>query len=282
MRVELSGSLKELARYRELLYNLVTKEIRVKYKNSFLGFMWSLVNPLMMLVVFYVAFGIIFKLRSAGIQYYPFFLMTGILAWNFFSNSLSQAVGSIVANGVLVKKIYFPREVLPLSYVGSAGFHFLLQELVLLVFLLGFRVPLTPWLAVFPLVMALEVLFITGMVLWLSSLNVFFRDVQHFTEIALMAWFWMTPVIYPISYMLDALPRWATRLYLLNPMAHIILLYQHIVYNSAHNAPGGGGSPGAAYISPWGIAGTALLSLSLTALGYLYFKSREGRFAEFI
>ncbi len=276
MRAEVRESLRELARYRELLLNLTRKEIKVKYKNSFLGFLWSLINPLVMLVVFYVAFGIIFRVRSEGIAFYAFFLMSGILAWNFFSNALAMSVASVVNNGVLVKKIYFPREVLPLSYIGSAGFHFLLQELVLLAFMLGFRVPLSPWLAAFPLVVLLQTSFITGMVLWLSAFNVFFRDVQHFTEILLMAWFWMTPVVYPISYMLNALPAWAQKIYLLNPMAHIILLHQYVVYNAAHNAPSN------TYISPYGIAGTALLSLALVSLGYLYFKSKEGRFAEFI
>jgi len=276
LKVKVAESLRELARYRELLFNLTRKEVKVKYKNSFLGFLWSLINPLVMLVVFYVAFGIIFRVKSEGITYYAFFLMSGILAWNFFANALAMSVASVVNNGVLVKKIYFPREVLPLSYIGSAGFHFILQELVLLAFMLGFRVPLSPWLAAFPLVVLLEGVFIAGVVLWLSALNVFFRDVQHFTEILLMAWFWMTPVVYPISYMLNALPSWAQKIYLLNPMAHVILLHQYVVYNAAHNAPG------SAYISPYGIAGTILLSVALVVLGYFYFKSREGRFAEFI
>jgi lipopolysaccharide transport system permease protein len=268
--------LRELYNYKELLLNLVRKEIKVKYKNSFFGFLWSLINPLVMLVVFYVAFGVIFKLRSAGMQYYAFFLMSGILAWNFLSNSLAQAVASVVGNGVLVKKVYFPREVLPLSYIGSAGFHFLLQEMVLLVFLIVFGVPLTPWILAFPLVLLLQVVFIIGVVLWISAVNVFFRDVQHFTEIFLMAWFWMTPVIYPIGNMLNTLPSWAQKIYLLNPMAHIILLFQYIVYNSAENAPD------AVYINPWAIAGVAAVSVFLTVTGYFYFTRREGKFAEFV
>ncbi len=274
--------LRELYRYKELLLNLTRKEIKVKYKNSFFGFLWSLINPLVMLVVFYVAFGVIFKLRSAGMQYYAFFLMSGILAWNFFANSLAQSVASIVGNGVLVKKVYFPREVLPLSYIGSAGFHFLLQEMVLLVFLIIFRVPLTPWILAFPLVLLLEVAFIVGVVMWISAINVFFRDVQHFTEIALMAWFWMTPIIYPVSNMLNTLPSWAQKIYLCNPMAHIILLYQYIVYNSAHNAPGAEGVPSAVYVNFWAIGGVAVLSIFLTFFGYLYFTRREGKFAEFV
>ena len=274
--------LRELGRYRELLLNLTRKEIKVKYKNSFFGFLWSLINPLVMLVVFYVAFGVIFKMRAAGMQFYAFFLMAGILPWNFLSNSLASSVGSIVNNGVLVKKVYFPREVLPFSYIGSAGFHFLLQETVLLVFLIAFRVPMTPWIFAFPLVVLMELLFIVGLLLWLSALNVFFRDVQHFTEIFLMAWFWMTPVIYPIGNMLNTLPAWAQKIYLCNPMVHIILLYQYIVYNSAENAPGAEGAPSAVYLNPWAIAGVVAFSIFLVITGYIYFTRREGKFAEFI
>ncbi len=118
--------------------------------------------------------------------------------------------------------------------------------------------------------------------MWLSALNVFFRDVQHFTEIFLMAWFWMTPVIYPIGNMLSTLPTWAQKIYLCNPMVHIILLYQYIVYNSAENAPGAEGAPSAVYLNPWAIVGVVVFSIFLVITGYIYFTRREGKFAEFI
>lgn len=269
-------NLKRLFDYRELLFNLTRKEVKVKYKNSFLGFLWSLVTPLMMLVVFYVAFGIVFKLRAMGMQYYAFFLMSGILPWNYLSNTLSQAVGSVVSSGDLVKKVYFPREVLPLSHLGSATFHFLLQELVLIAFLLVFRVPLTAWIFALPLLIALEAAFIAGLSLLLSALDVFYRDVRHFTEIFLMAWFWMTPIIYPISLIRENFPVWAARLYMLNPMTHIILLWQRITYNSPVNGPS------AYQQSLEGVLGTAAFTLSLLLLGYFVFCRKEGRFAEFI
>ena len=121
-------NLRRLFEYRELLFNLTRKEVKVKYKNSFLGFIWSLVTPLMMLVVFYVAFGVIFKMRAEGMEFYAFYLMAGILPWTYLQTTLASGVSSIIANGDLVKKVYFPREVLPLSYLGSASFHFVLQE----------------------------------------------------------------------------------------------------------------------------------------------------------
>lgn len=269
-------NLKRLYDYRELLYNLTRKEVKVKYKNSFLGFLWSLVNPLMMLVVYYVAFGIIFKLRALGMEHYAFYLMAGILPWNYLAVTLTVAVSSVVMSGDMVKKVYFPREVLPLSHLGSATFHFILQEIVLLVFLLVFRIPLTPWIFAAPILMILEAAFIAGLSLLLSTLNVFFRDVQHFTEILLLAWFWMTPVIYPISLIRDNFPAWAARLYMLNPMTHIVLLWQSITYNSAVNGP-------AAYSFSWGGFFYAIaFSLLLLMIGYYVFKRLEGRFAEFI
>ncbi len=278
--------LKRLFDYRELLFNLTHKEVKVKYKNSFLGFIWSLVTPLVMLVVFYVAFGIIFKLRAQGMSYYAFYLMSGILAWNFMSTSLLLSVGSLVSNADLVKKVYFPREVLPLSHLGSSSFHFLLQELMLVIFLVAFRVPLTPWIFLFPLIMLLELTFIAGLAMFLSALNVFYRDVQHFTEIALMAWFWMTPIIYPISLITGnptanpptpAMASWAVHIYMLNPMAHIILLWQRIMYNSPQN-----GGPYNAYLSVTGLLGTIALSITLLVLGYAAFGRLEGKFAEFL
>lgn len=269
-------NLKRLFDYRELLFNLTRKEVKVKYKNSFLGFIWSLVNPLMMLVVFYVAFGIIFTVRSADMRYYAFFLMAGILPWNFLSQTLSQGVGSVVNNGELVKKVYFPREVLPLSYLGSSSFHFVLQEMMLLLFLIIFRVPLTPWIFIFPLLMILEVAFIAGLTLLLSAWNVMFRDVSHFVEILLMAWFWMTPIVYPIGQIRDTLPAWAAKLYMLNPMTHLVLMWQRIVYNSPVNGPR------AYYMSLEGVLGTVAFSLVLLVLGYYVFCRLEGKFVEFI
>jgi len=263
-------------RSRELLWNLTRKEVKVKYKNSLLGFVWSMVYPMIMLAVYYVAFGVIFQVRSEGMRYFAFYLLAGILPWNFFSTSMLLSVGSVVTNSLLVKKIYFPREVLPISQIGAQAFHFLLQELVFVVFLVIFGVPLSPWILAFPLVMMLQVLLLVGLTLFLSALNVYFRDIQYFTELLLLAWFWMNPIVYPVTFILGRFPEWAQNIYLINPMAHITLLYQYVVYNSPVNAPS------AVYISWKGILGVVGGSLVLIYLGYLYFTSQEHRFAEFI
>ncbi|MBN2028556.1 MAG: ABC transporter permease [Actinobacteria bacterium] len=269
-------NLRRLFEYRELLFNLTRKEVKVKYKNSFLGFIWSLVTPLMMLVVFYVAFGVIFKMRAEGMEHYAFYLMAGILPWTYLQTTLASGVSCIVASGDLVKKVYFPREVLPLSYLGSASFHFVLQEFMLILFLVFFGIPLTPWIFIFPVLMILQAIFIAGLTLLLASLNVFFRDVQHFTDILLQAWFWMTPIVYPISLIQNTLPGWAERIYMLNPMTHIILMWQRIIYNSPVN----GGA--AYYFSASGFIYTVALSIFLLLAGYYVFSRMEGKFAEFI
>jgi ABC-type polysaccharide/polyol phosphate export permease len=188
-----------------------------------------------------------------------------------------------VSNADLVKKVYFPREVLPLSHLGSSSFHFLLQEMMLVIFLLAFRVPLTPWICLFPVVMLLELTFICGLAMFLSALNVFFRDVQHFTEIALMAWFWMTPIVYPIALIIGngtpdypGLPSWVAHIYLLNPFTHIIQVWHRIMYNAPQNGP-----PAASLSIP-GLLATIALSITLLVLGYVTFSRLEGKFAEFI
>ncbi len=271
---------RELLKSRELLFNLTRKEVKVKYKNSVLGFFWSLIYPLIMLMVFYVAFGVIFKVRGEGMNYYAFFLMCGILPWNFFSQSLTMAASSIVRDGALVKKIYFPREVLPLSQIGSNSFNFVLQVLVLVAFMIFFRIPLSYWIFAFPLVLFLEVVFIAGLSLFLSALNVYFRDVQYFTELLLIAWFWMTPIVYPFTFITQRLPIWGQKLYLMNPMAHIILLYQYILYNPRVNAQAA--FQDVELISWKSVTAVAVGSLILLMLSYLYFIRQEGRFAEFI
>ena len=181
-------------RYRELLLNLVRKELKVKYKNSALGFAWSMLNPAMYLVVFYVVFQIVL---GSGIPQFAIFLLCGLLAWNLFSISLASATGSIMGNASLVNKVYFPREILPLSTVGANLVHFFLQGLVLLVALVVARHGVDPeyvWLAV-PALLVL-VLLASALAIFLSCVNVYARDTQHLLELVLLAWFWMTPIVY--------------------------------------------------------------------------------------
>ena len=196
------GLLKRVAdiwSYRELLVGLVRKELKLKYKNSTLGFLWSLVNPLLYLVVFSVAFQLILR---AGIPSFPVFLLSGLLVWNLFASGVTAGTASVVVNASLVKKVWFPREILVLASIGSAVVNFFLQIGVLIVFLAVIRYDVA--LSFLPLMLpALLVLILltSAIALTLAAVNVYLRDTQHFLELALLAWFWMTPIVYPFMLM---------------------------------------------------------------------------------
>jgi lipopolysaccharide transport system permease protein len=273
--------LKDLWLHRELLYNMTAKELKVKYKRSVLGFFWSFVTPLIMLAVFSLVFSILAKSKMS---WFVVYLMAGLFPWLFFVNSLVQSVGSVVNNPGLVKKVYFPREVLPLSAIGANIFHFVMQMFILMAFLLIIQWHFSIYILYLPLVMLLEIVFTTGLVLFLSSANVYLRDVQHFTEVATMAWFWLTPIVYTIGLVMGTMGKFF-KLYLLNPMTNIVELYQYVIYNPEHYAPlsyikGPKQQPPVVYLSFWGITGTVVLAVFLLVFGYWYFTRKERGFAE--
>jgi ABC-2 type transport system permease protein len=271
--------LKDLWLHRELLWNMTVKELKVKYKRSVLGFLWSFMNPLIMLAVFSLVFTILVK--NNEMQWFVVYLMSGLLTWLFFVNSLMQSVGCVVGNAGLVKKVYFPREILPLAAVGANIFHFVMQMLVFFVFLLVIGWHFSIYILFFPLVMLLEIVFTLGLCLFFSAANVYLRDVQHFVEVATMAWFWLTPIVYMIGMVMNRLGAWY-RVYLLNPVTNIVELWQFIIYNPHHYAPKTylAGHARANYISFWAVFYTCIVSVALLVLGYLYFTRRERGFAE--
>ena len=225
-------------RYRELLVNLVRKDLKVRYKNSSLGVIWSMVNPLMYLVVFYVVFQLVLK---AGIPYFPVFLLSGLLAWNLFSASLAGSTGSITGNASLVNKVWFPREILPLANIGANFVHFLIQGGVLVAALLVFRFDVD-WAYVWLVVPALVALLLltAALSIFLAAANVYARDTQHLLELALLAWIWMTPIIYPWDLQARQLEESGASpmLTLLNPMTSIVLAFQRALYGIAVNDDG--------------------------------------------
>jgi ABC-2 type transport system permease protein len=226
---------KELWHYREILVNLTRKEVKVKYTSSVLGSAWSMLNPVMYLVVFTFVFEVVLK---SGVPSFPIYLLSGLLAWNLFAGSLTLSARSVVENANLVKKVYFPREILPLASVGATTFDFLLQGVVLLAFMvietyfnnLGWNLLLLP-LSMFALL-----LFTTALSLWVGALNVKYRDTQHLLNLALLTWFWLTPIVYPMGYVEKTFLH--TRFgetgliayLILNPMATIISGFQRALY----------------------------------------------------
>jgi ABC-2 type transport system permease protein len=276
-----AGHLTQLWAYRELLMNLVRKELKVKYKNSTLGFCWSLLNPMMYLAVFYVVFELVL---GSGVPYFAVFLLSGLLAWNLYSVSLGAATGSIVGNSSLVNKIYFPREILPLSAVGANIVHFFLQSLVLVAALVAFGLGVDlayVWLVVPALLVLL--IFTSAMAVFLSAINVYARDTQHLLELALLAWFWLTPIVYPWGVIAGTLGRSGlpTSLTLVNPMTSVVLGFQRGLYGFVVNDEGGLLLPDASPL--WyfrnlvivGAAATVLLALAVKLFGRL-----EANFAE--
>src|SRR5581483_4914402 len=183
-----STRVRDLLRYRELTANLVRKELRVKYKNSFLGFFWSLLNPAMLLVIYWLVFT---KFLGQRIPNFAIFLLAGLLGWNLFSTALMSSVLSLVANASLVTKVYFPREALPLAALGANLMHFFFQLIVLAVAVAAFRTPVSPAaLVLVPSALLVQLLLLAGLCLIVAVLNVYFRDVQHLLEVGLLAWFW--------------------------------------------------------------------------------------------
>lgn len=219
------NEVKEVWAKRELLWELVTKEIRLRYRRSALGFLWSLLHPLLMMGVFTLVFSRFPKLMGQlSVPYYLFFLV-GYLCWNYFSVSLSNSHMSIIANATLVKQVYFPRQVLPLATVIANFFHILLAFVLLTVYLLIFTPHLSYRVVFFPVVIALETLLVLGFSLIISSLNVFFRDVGQMLEVILTFWFYLTPIFYPLS-IFGPNDRLIVTFLKLNPITEIVELYR--------------------------------------------------------
>lgn len=226
--------IRELVHYRELMRNLVIRDLKVRYKNSFLGVLWSLLNPLLMTLVFTIVFTIM--LPNNETENYPVFFMCGFLPWSFMASSVVGATGSIVDNAHLIKKVYFPREILPLVPLLANLVNFLLSMLVLFGLMLVFGVRITPAILMLPLIVVAEIMFIAGLSFILSTANVFYRDTQHILEILMQAWFFLTPIFYQITILpVDAqilgmtvnVQLWSRRL---NPMASLIASYRDVLY----------------------------------------------------
>ncbi|KRW92349.1 ABC transporter permease [Alicyclobacillus hesperidum] len=213
----------EVYRYRGLLVNLALKELRLQYKHSFLGFIWSMLNPMLMLVVYVVAFK--FILRS-DIKDFTLFLLIGELPWNFFQSGVLSSTNSLVNNGSLISKVYFPREVIPISLIISNFLNFIFTLIILLFAILAYHRSLTINVLYFPLILLAQLIFMTSLSLLLSILTVRFRDVYHLMQVALMAWFYVSPVVYPLSHV----PLKLRIILYFNPMADYIEAYRRVLF----------------------------------------------------
>lgn len=268
---------------RELLGQLIRKELKVKYKDSVLGFFWTLLRPLMFLLVYSVAIGV-FLGSGRVIPEFGVYLFSGLVAWTLFTDIIGGCTGCIVGNGGLVKKVYFPRELFPLSVVGAALVNFLLQLAVLLAaYVVTWHWPAPKNLGLVPLALVALLLFATALGLILGAFNVYLRDMTYLVEVGLLLWFWMTPIVYDWTKVHTQLvvehPLTSIfRIYLANPMANVVLAFQRALW------PGGLTEKGA----PFYYSGNLYLRLSVVIVvccGLLWLAQRifaraQGNFAQ--
>ncbi len=261
----------ELWAYRELVRTLVARDLKVRYKNSVLGIAWSLLNPLLMMLVFTVVFK--YLVGESDLPAYPAFILCGVLSWNFFSQSAAGATTSIVTNAHLINKVYFPREILPISTVLSGMVNYLLALPVYFVLAVLLGINFSRWVLLLPVVILIQLFFTIGISLILATVNVFYRDTQIMLGVVLQAWFFLTPIFYPITRVPETrlilgvsvpLRVWFRRL---NPMASIVATYRDVIYWGAR--------PGTDFFLR-----TTVTALVFLVLGYVIFKHYSPVFGE--
>lgn len=256
-------------RARDLIITLVAKEFKVRYKSTALGYVWSILHPLLFALVFFFVFKIIMRL---GMEYYSLFLIAGLFPWHWFQNSLTMSNHSFVGNASLIKKIRFPRSLLVLSGVLNDLLHFMLALPVIVAFMMYYTLtseqynfyPSLSWLWLIPLMIGVQFLFTQGMSLAVATSNLFFRDLERLIEVLMMAWFYFTPILYP----LDMIPpgyRWTTYV---NPMANIILSWRDVFLDGT--------------VSPTRVLVALAYGIVAFLVGYGLYRRFQWRFAEIV
>jgi ABC-type polysaccharide/polyol phosphate export permease len=224
----LFSNLANLLRYRGLISSLVARELKARYRGSVFGFLWSFINPLLLLLIYSFVFTTVIPNQVEGVQPYALFMFCGILPWTWFATSLSDGAGSLLAGGNLIKKVLFPAEVLPIVSVVANMVHFFFGLTILVVFLLVYRhYPSPSDLIWFPVAVIVELIFATALALLLSALSVHFRDIRDILANVLTLWFFATPIIYP--WFQPNVQRFHL-LFNVNPFTHLVIAYQEILF----------------------------------------------------
>lgn len=254
--------IKTLLKYKEMLKNNVQKELRARYKGSILGFLWTFVNPLLMLIVYTIVFSTILQVRTEG-QNFSVFLFVGLVPWIFLSNSIAQCSTVVISNANLIKKIYFPRILLPISAVITNLVNMLLTFVIIFAVIIIMHIQIAPVILLLPLIIFLQFVMVLGFSILVSAVTVYFRDLEHICNIFLMVWMYLTPVFYPLDYV----PKEYLGIYTLNPAAVITISYRDILLNSR--------MPNMASLG-W----VLMFSIALLIISYLVFYRLQKRFAE--
>lgn len=275
--------LKEVLASRELLANLTLREVRGKYKRTVFGQLWSLANPLALMIIYTFVFAFIFRIKPdpgdpSGLNIFALWLLCGLLPWTFAANVITQGLGSLVANANLIQKVSFSRIVLPLSIVGAVGYNWLFEMLVLIIALSIVGGFVLPWIPLVLVIMVLLALFAAGLALMLSVANVYFRDTEYFLTIVLQLWLYLTPIIYPARMVEDqsdvvgglfGSPITIAHIYHLNPMEHFVNVFRQLLYDNRWPDP-----------QEWLIC--ACWAVASITIGMLVFHRKERNLAELL
>lgn len=227
----LISSLGQLHRYTPLLRELVVRDLKLKYRRSFLGYIWSLLNPLLMMAVMTVVFSYMFRFQ---IPNYPLYLICGQTLWTFFNESTTLAMHSVIGNGALIRKVYIPKYIFPISRVLSSFVTMSFSLAAILIVMLFTGVPLHPVQLLVPVPLFFLLLFCTGIGMVLSAMAVYFRDIIHLYGVLTMAWMYLTPIFYP----LESLPENVAFFIQFNPMHHYISFFRSLILNCSLPEPG--------------------------------------------
>ena len=263
------GLFEELHVYREFLKTSILKDFRGKYKKSFLGVLWSFINPLLQLLVYAIVFPLIMRQK---VENYTLFLVVALIPWTFFNTTVSQSPGTIIANGGIIKKVYFPRIILPLSNVTSNLITFLISGIIVVAALFIGGIGIGPSIAALPLVILIEYVLCLAFSFILSSITVYIRDLEYFVNVLMMLWFYLTPVLYDVSMIPDTAnflgmtinPR---IIYDINPLAHVMTAYRTILYHKE-------------FPDIISLLILLLISILLLIVGFIIFNKCEKSFAE--
>lgn len=251
---------KNLYKYRELLKTNVKKEIRGKYKNSFLGVLWSFLNPLLQIIVYAVVFQVILKNPKEN---YAIFLCCGLIPWTFFSSAITRSAFTMIENGNIIKKVYFPREILPISIVTSEAVNFIISTIIILGFVIFGGIGLSKYIIFYPIVLLAQYILLIAIALIVSSISVYVRDLQHLIGVAMQLLFYATPIVYSSETIPDSF-KWILNL---NPMTYIINGYRDIFYNQT-------------MIDIVPLLILILISIVACVVGYIIFNKLQKGFAE--
>lgn len=251
---------KNLYEYRELLKSSIKKDVGGKYKNSVLGVLWSFLYPLLQIAVYAIVFPLIMR---SNMENYTVFVCCGLIPWNFFSTAISRSSFTMIENGNILKKVYFPREILPISVVTSEAVNFVISTIIILAFVLGTGMGLTWYVIFYPVILLIQYILLIGISLFVSSITVYFRDLQHFIGIALQLLFYATPIVYAPGQIPESF-QWIIQY---NPMTYIINAFRDIFYYQQ--------------MPDFVSLGVVLaISIALCFIGYFIFHKLQKKFAE--